>query len=207
MLARNNDGYSYDGNYKMSSLSEIAQAERRLSAKKQSLEDMQNEYNLIENQTFNTYVKNISYFQLAQKGMINASKDWLNMKKKNQDKDGNKLDGRRSYPEKTNFEYYIGYIKDLLGIDNMEDIEFYDYNFGEGCHISFTYKNNKWQLEIPLVDKIGLRSYKSYGASVFKLRLLHKDSSCCWSCVGSTFEEDELKNIMTIGIEKWCKEE
>lgn len=204
MLNRKNDGYSYTGNYEVSSLTKIAQAERRLGSKKQALEDMQNEYDLIEQQTFNTYVNNISYLQLGQKGFIKHCRDWLNMKKKNQDKDGNKLDGRKSYPEKTNYEYYIGHIKKLLEIDSMDNIVFLDYNFGEACHIDFDYKDNTWQLEIPYINGVSLKSYRSYGASVFKLRLLHKDSSCFWSCVGSTFEEDELKDIMKQGIEKWC---
>lgn len=47
-LAYKNDTYNYNGEYEMGSLNKFAQAERRLSAKKQALDDMKNEYNLIE---------------------------------------------------------------------------------------------------------------------------------------------------------------
>ena len=43
-LVYKNDTYSYNGEYEMGSLNKFAQAERRLSAKKQALDDMKNEY-------------------------------------------------------------------------------------------------------------------------------------------------------------------
>lgn len=201
-----NSSYSYTGIFVPSGLSQISQAERRLASKKQALEDIQNEYELIEKQAFNTYIENISYFQLSQKGYIDKSMKWLAMKNKNQDADGNKLDGRKSYPEKTIFEYYTNYLKELLGIEYMKDMHFYDYNFGDGCHISFEYKDHIWQLDFPYVENVKFKSYQSHGASIFKLRLLHKDRDMVWSQVGATFEEDELKDIMAQGIEKYCSD-
>lgn len=47
-LVYKNDTYSYNGEYEMGSLNKFAQAERRLSAKKQALDDIKNEYDLIE---------------------------------------------------------------------------------------------------------------------------------------------------------------
>lgn len=47
-LAYKNGTYNYNGEYEMGSLDEFAQAERRLSEKKQALDDMKNEYDLIE---------------------------------------------------------------------------------------------------------------------------------------------------------------
>ena len=54
-LVYKNDTYSYNGEYEMSSLNKFARAERRLSAKKQALDDMKNECDLIEQQAFRTY--------------------------------------------------------------------------------------------------------------------------------------------------------
>ena len=110
-LSRKNSDYSFDGIFRYSSIDEINQAERRLANKKQALEDMQNEYNLIEKQTFETYKNNINYFIISQSGIIKDCKQWLHMKKENKDNDGNKLDGRKSYKEKNNYEYYISTIK------------------------------------------------------------------------------------------------
>lgn len=58
-LTYKNGTYGYNGEYEMSSVNKFAQAERRLSAKKQALDDMKNEYDLIEQQHF-ALIKKIS---------------------------------------------------------------------------------------------------------------------------------------------------
>lgn len=78
-LAYKNDTYNYNGEYEMGSLNKFAQAERRLSAKKQALDDMKNEYNLIEQQTFRIYKENIQYMLLDQPSTIKMCREWLNM--------------------------------------------------------------------------------------------------------------------------------
>lgn len=60
-LVYKNDTYSYNGKYEMGSLNKFAQAERRLSAKKQTLDDMKNEYDLIEQQAFRTYKASVFF--------------------------------------------------------------------------------------------------------------------------------------------------
>ena len=70
-LAYKNDTYNnYNGEYEMGSLNKFAQAERRLSTKKQVLDDMKNEYDLIEQQTFRIYKENIQYMLLDQPSTI-----------------------------------------------------------------------------------------------------------------------------------------
>ena len=163
---------------------------------------MQNEYNLIEKQTFETYKNNINYFIISQSGIIKDCKQWLHMKKENKDNDGNKLDGRKSYKEKNNYEYYISTIKKMLDIEEMNNITFIDFNFGEATIINFAYLDHIWNLKIPNIEKISLKSYKQYGNIIFKLRIGHKNG-CLDEFVGSTFEEDDLKDIMKKGIEKY----
>ena len=203
-LSRKNSDYSFDGIFIYSSIDEINQAERRLANKKQTLEDMQNEYNLIEKQTFETYKNNINYFIISQSGIIKDCKQWLHMKKENKDDDGNKLDGRKSYKEKNNYEYYISTIKKMLDIEEMNNITFVDFNFGEATIINFMYLDHIWNLKIPNIEKISLKSYKQYGNSIFKLRIGHKNG-CLDEFVGSTFEEDDLKDIMKKGIERYVR--
>ena len=43
-------------------------------------------------------------------------------------------------------------------------------------------------------------------AAVYLNLLVHNDTeySCSWSQFGSTYEEDELRDIMAQGIEKYC---
>lgn len=204
-LRNKNSIYDFNGNYIVNSEYQIAQAERRLAAKKQALEDTQNEFNLIENQAFMIYVNNIDYFELDQKSFIKECKDWLNMQKTKIDKDGNKLDGRKSYKEKDLYNWYINNIKKILDIKDMEDIKFIDYNFGEATIIQFTYCGKEWELSIPHVKTMNIKSYQRYGADVFKLKISVQDSSVSWNRVGSTYEEDELKQIMLDGIKKYCE--
>ncbi len=205
-LAYKNDTYNYNGEYEMGSLNKFARTERRLSAKKQALDDMKNEYDLIEQQTFRTYKENIQYMLLDQTSTIKTCREWLNMLSKNQDADGNKLDKRKKYKEKETYDWYIDYIKKLLDIEYMNDVKFIDFNFGQATNIQFEYKEHNWYLEIPHIKAIKLDEYRNYGGSVFKLALMHNDTeySCSWSQFGSTYEEDELRDIMTQGIEKYC---
>lgn len=105
-LVYKNDTYNYNGKYEMSSLNKFAQAERRLSAKKQVLDDMKNEYDLIEQQAFCIYKENVQYMLLDQPSTIKTCKEWLSMLSKNQDTDGNKLDKRRKYKEKEVYDWY-----------------------------------------------------------------------------------------------------
>ena len=190
------------------SLNKFAQAERRLSAKKLALDDLKNEYDLIEQQAFRTYKENIQYMLLDQPSTIKTCREWLNMLSKNQDTDGNKLDKRKKYKEKEKetYDWYIDYIKKLLDIKYMNNVKFIDFNFGQATNIQFEYKEHNWYLEIPHIKAIKLNAYKNYGGSVFKLALVHNDieHSCSWSQFGSTYEEDELKDIMAQGIEKYC---
>ena len=136
-LVYKNDTYNYNGKYEMSSLNKFAQAERRLSAKKQALDDMKNEYNLIEQQAFCIYKENVQYMLLDQPSTIKTCREWLNMLSKNQDTDGNKLDKRRKYKEKEIYDWYVNYIKEFLGIEYMNDVKFIEYDFGQATDIQF----------------------------------------------------------------------
>lgn len=51
-LVYKNDTYSYNGEYEMGSLNKFAQAERRLSAKKQALDDVKMNMILLNNRHF-----------------------------------------------------------------------------------------------------------------------------------------------------------
>lgn len=205
-LVYKNDTYNYNGKYEMSSLNKFAQAERRLSAKKQALDDMKNEYDLIEQQAFCIYKENVQYMLLDQPSIIKTCREWLNMLSKNQDTDGNKLDKRKKHKEKEIYDRYINYIKEFLDIEYMNDVKFIECNFGQATDIQFEYKEHNWYLRIPHIKAIELEAYRDYGDSVFKLSLKHNDIeySRRWSQVGSTYEEDELRNIMAQGIEKYC---
>ena len=181
----------------------ITRAEQRVAKKKETLEDVQNEYELLEKQAFGLYKSKINYITLD-RNLINIAAKWLRMVEKNEDDDGNKLDKRKKYKEKDTFNYICDVIKRYLGLEDFKIINIFDYNYDQGKHIEFSSHNHNWILEIPHPDKVSLKEYQSRGRYAFMLLLFHKDNECYSKAVGSTFEEDELKDIMKDAIEKYC---
>ena len=51
-----------------------------------------------------------------------------------------------------------------------------------------------------------MKSYEYYGSYCFLLKLHFYSSPSHLEMVGSTFEEKDLKNILQLGVEKYCKE-
>lgn len=184
----------------------FSQAERRIKDKKTAIEDLQNELNLLKRQAFEAYLTNVRYDYFS-KGLMYKAQSWLSMLKKGEDKDGNKLDKRKKYEEKACFEYIQSIIGKYLGIENIKIDEIIEYNFGEGMEFIFNYQNHTWMLSVPIVDNVKMRSYETYGGNCFQLRLLFYTSPSCATTIGCTFEEDNLKNIMQQGIEKYCNKE
>ena len=75
-LVYKNDTYSYNGEYEMGSLNKFAQAERRLLAKKQALDDIKNAYDIIEQQAFRIYKENIQYMLLDHPSTLKMCREW-----------------------------------------------------------------------------------------------------------------------------------
>lgn len=181
------------------------ETKRRLNTKKQMIEDLQNEYNLLEYQAFDQYQRHVSYMLISEP-MIDSASKWLNMLKNGTDADGNKLDKRKKYDEKFHFEYIRDYFQRILGIDDMEIESIYDWNFKEGARIYFASHDREWVLEIPYVKGVKFKSFQMMGESCFKLALCVKTGEHSSRVIGSTFEEDELKDIMQKGIEGYCND-
>ena len=181
----------------------ITRAEQRVAKKKEALEDIQNEYELLEKQAFELYKTKINYI-ILDCNLIGIAAKWLCMVEKNEGDDGNKLDKRKKYKEKDTFNYICDVIKRYLRLEDFEIINIFDYNYNQGKHIEFSSHNHNWVLEIPHPDNVSLKEYQSRGKYAFMLMLFHKDSEYCSKCIGSTFEENELKDIMKDAIEKYC---
>ena len=75
----------------------------------------------------------------------------------------------------------------------------------EADSFEFQYMDHKWSINIPHIQNISLPYYKDLGNSVFKLEVYHF-SGCMRYLVGSTFEEDDLSDIMKSGVEKFVKD-
>lgn len=176
--------------------------EERITKKKQAIEDLKNELMLLEDQALRTYKNYVFYFKLNP-NTIKLARDWLHMINKNQDSNGNKLDKRKKYDEKSYFEYLRNYMKEILGIPNIEITSIIDVNWGQANDIEFSYLDHTWRLEVPTIKHVSIKDYQNYGSSAFKLRLCHCKEYLI-ETIGSTFEEYELADIMQKGIEKYC---
>lgn len=207
MSLRNSESrYNSFGEFEHASISLFVKAETRLKNKKAAIEDLQNEYDLLEKQAFELYKTHVNYWQFG-KTLIEKTQKWMNMLEKGIDANGNKIDKRKRYEEKDCYEYVVALLKDLLGVEDFSITQIMDYNWGEAKCIYFTSHDHTWELFIPTIDGIKMKTYQNYGVDCFKLKLLHEDSKSYYSWVGNTFEEEKLKDIMQSGIDKWVKNE
>lgn len=175
--------------------------EKRIAKKKQDIEDLNNELMLLEDQAVRTYKNFVFYFKLNP-DTIRCAREWLWMLKNNKDSDGNKLDKRKKYEEKSCFEFIRDHVKEILGISDIEITSIIDVNWGQANDIEFSYLDHTWRLEVPSIKHVSIKDYQNYGSIVFKLRLCHCKEYLI-ETIGSTFEENELADIMQKGIEKY----
>lgn len=186
--------YDFYGGAQEPSITLINRCERRLKEKKEYLSDVRNELELLEQQAFETYKDNVQYLLLDNKEIIKSCRDWIKMQKEG-------IDKRKKHPEKDRYNYYVNLLESTLGV-KMSNISFIDYNFGQATFVDFTAEGKAWQLEIPHIRALTLKTYRDYGPRIFKLHLSRKNSSISYTCCGSTFEEDELKDIMAKEVSK-----
>lgn len=179
----------------MLSLDKFALAERRLKDKKQLLEDVQHEYDLLEADAFRTYKKEVIYLLSLNPALISKAKKWLEMINDKK----NKIDKRKKYEEKDVYEMFLKDLKKLLGYDiEITHITQYGYE-GYAYGVYFDCMNHKFELKIPNMDMVDIKHYRDYGDYVFKLVLYNCDKPNVAESFGATYFESELKDI----FEKW----
>lgn len=122
--------------------------------------------------------------------VLGASK-WLHMLSSDE-----KIDGRKKYEEKEQYEYLTRRISELLD----EEIEILEITFfGYECsayNVVFKLKNDsferKFELVIPETERLNKDNldYCNYG----KLRISCQLRPSCWDCIYSSYNVKELKN-------------
>ena len=190
--AKKDSFYTSNPYGEMLSLDKIALAERRLKEKKKLLEDVQNEYNLLEADAFRTYKKEVIYLLSLNPALINKAMKWLNML---EDKK-NKIDKRKNYEKKDIYEMFLKDLQKLLGYDiEITHITQYGYE-GYAYGVYFNCMNHKFELKVPNMDAVDIKHYQDYGDYVFKLALYNCDKPNISECFGNTYFESELKDIL-----------
>lgn len=172
----------------------IDKAEKRLKDKKNLIEDLQNELRLLEADAFLIYKQEVIYNKIWPNIIDDASK-WLAMLNK-----GEKIDKRKKCKEKDMFQYLTKTLQDIFG---QPDIEIYEFIIEGYDHyadnILFTCHGHKFALSLPRISNISLGYYQNDGAYVFKIKLFIHDKPSFYECIGMTYEENELKDILN----KW----
>lgn len=184
---------------------ELPKCERRIKAKKEQIEDLQNECELLKRQEFDLLKSRVYYFGFDVT-MKSAHKGFW-MLKNDKDTEGNKLDKREKYKEIESYKNFKETLKEILGIADIDIISMMDYNYGQAEMIDFGYLDRNWEIEIPYPNDIRYKKgFDYYGVECFKISLRYETSESCYDCIGSTFDLIEVKDIMKQGIEKYIAE-
>ncbi len=187
----------YDDVGKIELKTKLKLSERRIKTKKQQLEDMQNELDLLKHQEFDTCKSNISYFGFQNSNITEKAIKWLKMLKEGKDKDGNKLDKRKNYEEKLNYDILTKSVREILEDDNIVINEIIIYGkYSEAYAYKFTYNNMLHYIQIPVVARVPFDSYDYYGIEhTFGITLHVYTSPHVSEYIGGSIFIDEIKDI------------
>lgn len=168
-------------------------AERRLRDKKQYLEDMQHEFELLQQDAFNIYKQEVMYDWTFNPGIINGARKWLSMIN-NKD---NPINKRKKYEEKDQFKYLLNNVKKYFERDDIEITQITQYGYNNYADaIYFNCQGHKFELYIPNMHNISMKEYQYYGLNTFKMVLYDCDKDGYSIAIGMTYEESDLKDIL-----------
>lgn len=190
--------YITQSNKEELSIVKIEKAEQRVQEKKKVVDDIQNELRLLELDVFNTLKKEVYYFDFSYSFVDKAAK-WIKMLN---DKES-KIDKRKKYEEKETYDCLTHILEKYL---DKQDIKItaivYEGYTNYATNIHFTYQGYNLYLKVPVIPNISMQEYQYYGQYIFKLTLYHKSKECISDSIGSTFREDELKDIFNKFLEE-----
>ena len=173
------------------SITKIEKAEKRLQAKKNAVNDMQNELRLLEQDAFDTLKKEVYYFDFPYTHLKKVGK-WITMIN---DKE-NKIDKRKKYEEKDAYDYLTHILERYL---DKKDVKItgiiYEGYSNYAIDIYFTCQGYELYLKVPMIQNITIKEYQYYGQYIFKLTLYHRTTEHVHDAIDSTYRESELKDI------------
>lgn len=182
---------SYDDNPEIL----LKESKRRIEEKKQKIKDLENELDLLKQQAINIYKKNV-YYMLPGREITDSAIRWLHMVENGVDSDGNKLDKRKKYDDKVTYDTLNDHISNMIGYD-ISISNILEYNYGEAMIFEFSYEKYEWEFVIPNIPFINVESFERYGEECFKLKICFRKSPSCIEVIGTTFLEEELKDIIS----------
>lgn len=193
----------YDDAGKIELKAKLKQSERRIKAKKQQLEDVQNELDLLKHQEFDTCKSRILYFGFKNYDITEKAIKWLKMLKEGKDKDGNRISIRKKYEEKLNYTILTKSIREILDDDSIVIDEIIIYGkYAEAYMYKFMYNNMQHYIQIPVIARVPFESYDYYGIEhTFGITLHVYTSPHVSEYIGGSIFMDEIKDIWKKYIE------
>lgn len=165
-----------------------------LNVKNFELENLQYEVDILKAELLNVYRNEVTYKISVE---LHSAFLWFHAIKDGTIK-GEKLDRRKKYPEKDSYEYVKRWIKNVLGLEEIEITGFLVSVKGRSYTIRFKTLDKEWELVIPDVENI----YSCADTSGYEFMIkLFKREKHTLECVLKTFEEDKLKDLFKEVIE------
>ena len=182
------------------SIVKIEKAEKRLQAKKNAVNDMQNELRLLELDAFDTLKREVYYFDFPYTCLEKVRK-WIAMINNKE----NKIDKRKKYEEKDAYDYLTHTLERYLDKKDVKITEIiYEGYSNYAINIYFTCQGYDLYLKVPIIQNITIKEYQYYGQYIFKLTLYHRTTEHVHDAIDSTYKETELKDIFDKFLEEQC---
>lgn len=120
---------------------------------------------------------------------VKGAQKWLSMQSE-------KLDGRKKYVEKDQFDYLTSQIKDLLGLEiKLTSIHFFGYEEA-AYYVRFNvkdYSGREFELSIPETEKLSKNNINELDYGKLKILFRVSSESCSWNFVCTSYDKDDLK--------------
>lgn len=121
---------------------------------------------------------------------IKGAQKWLSMQSE-------KLDGRKKYEEKDQFDYLTSQIEDLLGLEiTLTGISVFGYEEA-AYYVRFNvvedYSGREFELSIPETEKLSKNNINELDYGKLKILFRIGSESCSWNFVCTSYDKDDLK--------------
>jgi len=171
---------------------QVKESKRRLESKEQLIEDLRNEYDLLQEQAVKIYHKNVDYIGFNYVPSINQARHWLDRLQSDE-----KIDKRKKDPEKSKYEYFNKLMSDTFGID-IVITRIVGFNYDDrGFFYHFTHNNNNYEFYVPIINRINVNDFGSEGDWCFKAHLSIEEHPGVWMCIKASFYLDDFKGVLS----------
>lgn len=118
-----------------------------------------------------------------------GAQKWLSMQSE-------KLDGRKKYVEKDQFDYLTSQIEDLLGLEvKLTSIHVFGYEEA-AYYVRFNvkdYSGREFELSIPETEKLSKNNINELDYGKLKILFRISSESCSWNFICTSYDKDDLK--------------